>query len=202
MSSPHQVRPAEGRSASVIARFCGVPIVVDPSAERTAGVSPRGPAGGAPDDAIRLGGLGPFRIVVQKGRSFQRANPHVPVVVDRGRYLVVELPPEVEIRHESSFAVADAGGEPVAFEVERAVPAARRGELDAVLARITATDLRSRVEALAALHTRHSLLPRIEPALTLTSGWLRDANCQVGRVELPIPAADGQPDWQAHRQRR
>lgn len=139
-------------------------------------------------NSIRLGGPGPYRVVVQKGRSFQRANPHVPVILDRGRYLVVELPSTTAIHEEPGcFAIADPDAGPVGFHVERAVPAARRGDIASILARLSADDLRARVEALVGLGTRHSELPRMEPALALTSQWLRDANCDVARVDLPIP---------------
>lgn len=35
-----------------------------------------------------------LHLVVQQGRLFQRAHPEVPVLLDRGRYLLVQLPPE------------------------------------------------------------------------------------------------------------
>jgi hypothetical protein len=186
MTSPHNVQPAEVRSASVIARFGDVPVIVGSPDGESASASA---AARAADNAIHLTGPGPFRVVVQKGRSFQRANPHVPVVVDRGRYLIVELSPEMEVRQQpGAFTVADVDAGPIGFDVERAAPAARRADVTAVLARITEADLRARVVALAALHTRHSLLPRLDQAIALTSRWLRDdATCQIERVELPMP---------------
>lgn len=181
MTSPLAPQARGQRAPYVIARFGGVPIVVDPNE-----TTPQGARRGTGNE-IRLAG-GPFRVVVQEGRSFQRANPEVPVLVDRGRYLVVELPSDVPIRHEPGcVSIADIGGSPVSFEVQRATPAARRVDVAQALARITSVDLRARVEALASLHTRHSLLPRLEPALALTAGWLGDAHCAVERVELAIP---------------
>src|SRR5262245_33491009 len=35
-----------------------------------------------------------LHVVVQKGRLFQQDHPQVPVLLDRGRYLVVDLGPE------------------------------------------------------------------------------------------------------------
>jgi hypothetical protein len=121
--------------------------------------------------AIHLTGPGPFRVVVQKGRSFQRANPHVPVRVDRGRYLVVELPPSTPLHQESSFTVAEPDMA-VGFDVERPMPRSARADIVEVLDTVTDADLRQRVETLAALPTRHSLLPRLEAALSIAAGWL------------------------------
>jgi hypothetical protein len=189
MTSPGDVGRARERTASLIARFGDVPIVVGPLEESAAAVARRSGAAETADNAIHLPGPGPYRVVVQKGRSFQRANPNVPVVVDRGRYLVVELSPDVEVRqHPGAFTVTDPEAGPIGFEVERAAPVARRADISAALARITEADLRAKVVTLAGLHTRHSLLPRLDAAIALASGWLRDdANCQIERVELPIP---------------
>lgn len=165
-----------GGAARELGRFGGVSIVVnDPaSGARTA-------------DTIHLVGHGEFRVVVQKGRSFQRSNPDVPVLVDRGRYLVVELPPGATVKTDSGFTIADPGTA-VEFDVERGAARSARADIQQVIGTVTEADLRSRVETLAALHTRHSLLPRLDPALAIAAGWLRDAGCEVRRTELPIPS--------------
>lgn len=130
-----------------------------------------------------------IRVVVQKGRSFQRANPHIPVLVDCGRYLVVELAPGAAVHAEPGcFTVAERLG--IGFRTERAAPGPRREEVAALVGRISSSELRSRVEALAALPTRHSLMPRLEPALKLAEGWLRAAGCITHRIPVPIPGGE------------
>ena len=137
---------------------------------------------------IRLDGRGPFRVVVQKGRSFQRANPHIPVLVDRGRYLIVAYSRELDVQHEGvHFSMALADAESVGFREERAVPVPRNPAVTAALQRISAAALKSKVETLAALHTRHARLPAFEPALAISKEWLETASCEVERVELPMP---------------
>ncbi len=147
-----------------------------------------GPALARQVDIVRLDAARPFRVVVQKGRSFQRANPDVPVIVDRGRYLIVELPAERDVQYEGAqFTIAEADAGPVGFRVERAGPGVRRPEVVAMLEGILADQLRERVVTLAGLRTRHSRLPTFEPALTVGTDWLRDADCDVERTELAMP---------------
>ena len=108
-------------------------------------------------ETIWLPDQGAFHVVVQKGRSFQRANPHIPVVVDRGRFLIVELPPNAKLKHEEAdFAVLAADAQPLVFDVERAAARARRADVSALVDTLSEDQLRDKVEALAQLHTRHS----------------------------------------------
>jgi hypothetical protein len=165
--------------AREIARFGDMSVLVggpdQPGAERQA-------------NRVRLDGPGPFHVVVQKGRSFQRANPHVRVVVDRGRFLVVELPAGARVvREPARFTIAEARSEPLGFHVERAVAGARRSGIDAILGRVTTAGLRGKVESLAALRTRHSRLPVFEPALSVGAEWLREGNCLLERVDVAMP---------------
>jgi hypothetical protein len=137
---------------------------------------------------LRLDAERPFRVVVQKGGSFQRANPDVRVVVDRGRYLVVELPECPDISYDGGqFTIADPDAGAVGFHVERSAAGTRRPEVVATLAEISAAVLRGMVVTLAGLRTRHSRLPAFEPALTIGTEWLRDAGCEVERMDVAMP---------------
>jgi indolepyruvate decarboxylase len=138
-------------------------------------------------NVVRLNGSGSLRVVVQKGRSFQRANPLIPVLLDRGRYLVVDLPGGVQLHEEPGCFVVVAEDTPsVGFHVRRAVAAPVRSDVSAILQRLSMRDLRATVEALAGLFTRHSLLPGFTTALEMAQGWLREAGCQVRRMELAL----------------
>jgi hypothetical protein len=84
-----------------------------------------------------------LHVVVQNGRLFQGEHPEVPVLVDRGRFLVVDLAPEEARRLRegsvTAYSVAPLAENPVVFET-RAAPAARRAPAPWVQALVGAID--------------------------------------------------------------
>jgi Zn-dependent M28 family amino/carboxypeptidase len=140
----------------------------------------------AATETVQLEGNGPFRLVVQKGRSFQRHNPHVRVAADHGRYLIVEMPAGTKINEEPGcFAIA-AEGERLDLSLDHTAARSARADISALLPRITADGLKSKVVALASLHSRFSLLPKFEPALAIAKEWLTAAGCTVSRMSFPM----------------
>src|SRR5687768_7802838 len=97
------------------------------------------------------------RLVVQVGRQFQERHPDVPVLVDRGRYLLVQVPPGfVPDPDPAAFGVLPAPADGVLLH---AAAPARRAPDPAVQALVDAVDpaaLTSDVRHLAAYPTRHS----------------------------------------------
>src|SRR5215218_39168 len=66
---------------------------------------------------------GAAHIVIQKGRSFQRANPSARVLVDAGRYLVIDWVDAAPWTEESGcFAVIPYADGAVDFAIRRAAP--------------------------------------------------------------------------------
>lgn len=71
-----------------------------------------------------------LHVVVQNGRLFQQHHPDVPVLHDRGRFLVVKLDPEraraLSKGNKTCFGVMNADDVQVVFDE----PVARAGELE------------------------------------------------------------------------
>ncbi|MET0966099.1 MAG: M28 family peptidase [Nakamurella sp.] len=109
--------------------------------------------------------LNRLHLVVQNGRLFQQEHPDVPVLADKGRYLIVDLDPArgraLSVEHDPCFAVLPAPLDTVVFE-QQAVPARRAAELPWVrdlVDRVSATEFRADLEKLVAFGTRHSTSP-------------------------------------------
>jgi hypothetical protein len=138
-------------------------------------------------NAIRLNGLGPFRVVVKKGRNFtarirMSRSSSIAEAFDRGSFCGNCRATQ---RRTPSIAPADAA--PAGFREECAAPATRNLAVTVAPQRISAAALRTRVDTLAALRTRHARLPAFEPALAICKEWRAEANYEVERLELPIP---------------
>jgi hypothetical protein len=106
-----------------------------------------------------------LHLVVQNGRLFQQEHPDVPVVADKGRYLVVDLDPArgraLSVEHDPCFAVIPAPLDTVVFQ-QQAAPATRAPQLPWVrdlVDAVSATQFRADLEKLVAFGTRHSTSP-------------------------------------------
>ncbi|MEX5263356.1 M20/M25/M40 family metallo-hydrolase [Kocuria sp. CPCC 205231] len=134
-------------------------------------------AGRAPAERIGVPAAR-LHLVIQNGRQFQQAHPGVPVLIDRGRYLVVDLDPaeagrfvEPSERHLPCFGVRPLPADTVVFEQRPPAPARARGATEpmaAVSHDAFAADLR----ALAGLRTRHSASPEFGTVLDWAEGVL------------------------------
>lgn len=134
-------------------------------------------AGRAPAERIGVPAAR-LHLVIQNGRQFQQAHPAVPVLVDRGRYLVVDLDPaeagrfvEPSERHLPCFGVRPLPADTVVFEQRPPAPARARAATEpmaAVSHDAFAADLRM----LAGLRTRHSSSTEFRTALDRAEGVL------------------------------
>jgi Peptidase family M28 len=116
-----------------------------------------------------------LHVVVQNGRLFQRLHPRVPVLLDRGRFLLVDLDPRraraLGTRHPTCYGLLPLADGQVVFDVvERSAlrtdrDPAVRGLIDA-LAR---PRLESALTHLASFPTRLSTSPQYRAV----SGWAR-----------------------------
>jgi hypothetical protein len=131
-----------------------------------------------------------LQLVTQNGRIFQADHPRVPVLVDRGRLLVVDVDP-AEAR-----ALAGSGGAcwsirplpadtVVLDRVERGLPPAAtpevRGAVDAIDADLFAADL----AAIAGHPTRHSASVHFDAVATWAAQRLAAAGCTVRTQDVP-----------------
>ncbi len=130
-----------------------------------------------------------LHIVVQKGRLFQQDYDDVPVVLDKGRYLLVQLTPEqaqAVRQHEGpcyslrafepGLVVFDARGRP---EARRASPAWVQPLVDGV----QIASFRSFVEKLAGFRTRHSHSDQFIEA----SKWAEEQLADMGYSTELVP---------------
>ena len=129
-------------------------------------------------------------LVVQNGRLFQADHPEVPVVVDTGRHLVVDLEPEVARRLEGSggacWALRPLPAGPVltaapAPEGRTAEPAWVRRCVD----RLSRDELAADLATLVASPTRHSASGGFDAAATWAAGRLAAAGCTVTTQRVP-----------------
>lgn len=137
-------------------------------------------------------GLAPERLhlVTQNGRLFQTDNPRIPVLVDRGRVLVVDADPaegralagsggacwSIRPLPGDTVVLARAGGVAPA-----GVPPGVQGAVDAIDADAFAADLAS----IAAHPTRHSASEHFDAVATWAAQRLAAADCTVRTQDVP-----------------
>jgi hypothetical protein len=141
-------------------------------------------------------------LVTQVGRSFQQQHPDVPVLLDHGRHLVVDLP-DLDLPHvalpgmDQDVEQAEAGHadwrlDPLpddgAVVVARSVAAARA--VDPVTAELvgalSADAFMGHLTFLAGLPTRHSLSSGFRQAADHVSGVLADLGFGVSRPSITV----------------
>ncbi|WP_347265657.1 M28 family metallopeptidase [Paracoccus sp. (in: a-proteobacteria)] len=128
----------------------------------------RAPAGGE----VRKGNL---HLVVQKGRRFQQENPEVRVLLDQGRFLVVDLPPgrarALAGRREPCFHIEPLGANRTVFrDLPREAPGSRAApEVAAVVAAVSQADFLATLTRLTAIRSRLSTGPGYAEA----AEWMR-----------------------------
>ena len=103
-----------------------------------------------------------LHIVVQHGRTFQQHNPDVPVLHDRGRFLLVKLDPEhakeLATKHETCYGVMPLTENEPVFEVRERGAAARApvAFVQNLVDKVNRASLEQDLEKLVSFPTRHS----------------------------------------------
>jgi len=128
-----------------------------------AGLNPRTRRSGPSD-------TGSLYLVTQEGRLFQRAYPDVPVLFDKGRYLVVSLDPRGVskiVKHEGRFSIRPAKKNEIVFEtLARPTAAARVDErIKRIVDAISRDSFAATLAKLASHPTRHSLTSHFQDAV-------------------------------------
>ncbi|GAA1746339.1 M28 family metallopeptidase [Kocuria aegyptia] len=155
-------------------------------------------AGRAPAERVEVP-TARLHLVIQNGRQFQQAHPEVPVLVDRGRYLVVDLDPaeagrivEPVERHLPCFGVRPLPADTVVFEQRPLAPARTRAVAEPHVAAVSRDAFEADLRTLAALRTRHSTSTEFRTALD----WARDVLSALGwatRIQtVALPGGDTQ----------
>jgi len=103
-----------------------------------------------------------LHLVVQNGRLFQQQHPDVPVLADKGRYLIVDLEPAraraLAVEHDPCFAVIPAPLDTVVFQ-QQPPPTTSAPQVPWVrdlVDAVSPSEFRADLEKLVAFGTRHS----------------------------------------------
>jgi len=139
-----------------------------------------------------------LHVVVQNGRLFQQENPDARVVVDRGRFLLVELDPAqahgLENKGETCYGVQPLGENEVVFEVRdrgaaRTAPVAW---IQGLVDNVTSATLEADLSHLVSFPTRHSTSDHFADVVA----WARDQLEDMGyATQLQDITVDGSPSW-------
>lgn len=142
-----------------------------------------------PDAAV--GDAGGLSLVLQVGRAFQRAHPEVPVLLDRGRHLVVD-------------AAATGPGEGLdwavrplprdAVVVDRPPPPTRRADpaLGELLGALSQSSYEGTLRVVTAPPTRHSLDPGFVIAAETAAAELTALGYAVAREPITVGVGDSE----------
>ncbi len=150
--------------------------------------------GGLPGSARRL--FVPeqrLNVVTQTARLFQEDHPDVRVVVDKGRYLVVDLDPgmpsPVDGPHASCYRVSPLPADAVVFDQRAAGPGPTApAEAPGVAAvEVPRAAFEDDVGTLARLRTRHSRSAEFLGALEWAEGLLADLGYATQIQTVPVP---------------
>ena len=120
-------------------------------------------------------------VVVQNGRLFQQHNPEVPVLHDRGRFLLVKLDPDqaraLSKKHETCYGIVPLEENQVVFNSREAL--ARRAPVPAIQKVVNKLDrakFDSSLTKLASFPTRHSTSAAFTEAATWARTQLNNMN--------------------------
>ena len=102
-----------------------------------------------------------LHLVIQLGRLFQQEHPEVPVIADKGRFLVVALDPKtarrLPERDEVCYGVFPLPADEVIFRTVAPAARAPKAWVKALVDAVSATTYQATIRRLAKLPTRHSL---------------------------------------------
>jgi Peptidase family M28 len=130
-------------------------------------------------------------VVVQHGRLFQQHHPDVPVIHDRGRFLLVQLDPgrarELEGENETCYGLMPLAENQVVFEERK--PAAMRAPaafVQNLVNKVMRTHLEANLTKLASFATRHSTSKEFGKAVTWARKQLDEMNYKVRLQQVKV----------------
>jgi hypothetical protein len=133
-----------------------------------------------------------MHVVVQNGRLFQQEHPDVPVILDRGRFLLVELDPDrarrLDGENETCFGVLPLEENQIVFDVRE--PTAARTTPVAWIQGLVDNMARSSLEAdlthLVSFPTRHSTSTHYAEAATWARSQLEAMNYETRSQNITL----------------
>ena len=138
-----------------------------------------------------------LHLVTQKGRTFQLEHPDIPVLFDKGRYLVVEIgraeARKIAGRAEPCFRIEPLRESTTVFETEAARSGrAPRPEIASVVDELDPATLEKALSKLVSFPTRHSTSPQFREATIWARDRLTEACAPAELVEIDVM---GEPSW-------
>lgn len=134
---------------------------------------------------------GDMHLVTQKGRTFQQAHPDIPVILDKGRYIVVDVPKakakKLVNSDETCFTITPLRENSVVFDI--ATPkamSARNGAADLV-ATLDQAAYAADVEHLVSFHTRQSTSQDFHDAADWCEVQLSGLGYATNQVSVAMP---------------
>lgn len=101
-----------------------------------------------------------LHVVVQNGRLFQQQHPDIPVILDRGRFLVVEIEPDrarhLEGKNTTCYGVLPLEDNSVVFNVRRGAAARAPVWIQNLVNRVSRPSVEADLTRLVSFPTRHS----------------------------------------------
>jgi hypothetical protein len=139
-----------------------------------------------------------LHVVVQNGRLFQQENPDVPVILDRGRFLLVELDPDrarqLEGKSVTCYGVLPLRENQVVFDVRNrsAERAALVAWIQDLVDKVAHPTLAADLAQLVSFPTRYSTSTHYANV----AAWTRDQLAAMGYVtRLQDIVVNGNPSW-------
>jgi Zn-dependent M28 family amino/carboxypeptidase len=160
-------------------RLGDVDVVIDPAAGGVAGRAARSTA--------------QPMLVTQLGRLFQHRHPDVPVLVDRGRYLVVDTAGhEIDPCGEGAcgYAVTSLPVNAVVFERRARAERAGRARYEALVGEVSADEIAAANAHLASFRTRHALSGQFAEAATWAAERLATQGYDVRLDPVAMPGGE------------
>ena len=139
-----------------------------------------------------------LHVVVQHGRTFQQHNPDVPVLHDRGRFLLVKLDPEdarqLATKHETCYGVMPLAENESVFEVRERAAAARApvAFVQNLVDKVSRASLEQDLEKLVSFPTRHSTSNDFTEAVAFARQQLDAMGFETRQQTVKVEGADSQ----------
>ncbi len=163
------------------------------AAESKVGAARKSLDGAEPAGSIRKGNM---HLVVQKGRTFQREHPDVRVILDKGRYLVVDIPPKqakaLAGRRDPCFHIENLRENTVVFDAPEVRRVAPRAEYAQIANALSQSSFEAKLAHLVSFPTRHSTSSHYRTA----ADWAQQQLQSYGLSAILEPINVGStPSW-------
>lgn len=136
-------------------------------------------------------------VVIQNGRLFQQHHPEIPILHDRGRFLLVKIDPEkaraLSHKHETCYGLVPLEENHVVFDSPK--PPATRAPAKAIQAVVNKIDrgkFDSCLTKLASFPTRHSTSPGFIDAATWARTQLKDMGYATRLQTITVNGSNSQ----------